>query len=243
MSTNAIETTFRGDGIYNTEPYHIEKYVVPGAVAVTLLFIFPWYLLGGSALDGVDLGTTIIATLAIGHLIESLKVYQWGRKVRENFRIFNAQVEGLLAADGIEAKVLDQAKAILFSQLNTSEGSGFAWNLVRWQKMTVFAILLFLSAIEWFLFGILAILEWKELNPFTPTFHIVVLKEWAPPWSLVVSELILVSAMVVTAWYVYKYGLDRQIRNNGFLFQLFLKYRGQIVKQLKKKVSGGENQA
>lgn len=109
--------------------------------------------------------------------------------------------------------------------------------------MTVFAILLFLSAIEWFLFGILAILEWKELNPFTPTFHIVVLKEWAPPWSLVVSELILVSAMVVTAWYVYKYGLDRQIRNNGFLFQLFLKYRGQIVKQLKKKVSGGENQA
>jgi len=77
MSTNALETTFRSDGIYNTEPYHLEKYVVPGALAVTLLFIFPWYFLGGSALGGVDIGTAIIATLAIGHLIESLKIYQW----------------------------------------------------------------------------------------------------------------------------------------------------------------------
>lgn len=242
MSTNTIETTFKGEGIYNTEPYHLEKYVVPGAVAVTFLFIFPWYILGGSALGGADLGTTIIATLAVGHLIESLKVYQWGRKVRENFRIFNAQVQGLLAADGIEEKELDQAKAVLFSQLNTSEGSGFAWNLVRWQKMTVFAVLLFLSSIQWFLFGILAILECKELNPFTPTFQIVALKEVAPPWSSVVSEVILATAMFLTAWYVYKYGLDRQIRNNGFFFQLFLKYREQIVNQLKIQDSDAENQ-
>ena len=49
--------------IFDTEPYHLEKYVVPGAVAVALLFLLPWYLLGG---NGPSLAgspeTTIIFT-------------------------------------------------------------------------------------------------------------------------------------------------------------------------------------
>ena len=102
MNASVAETEYRGSGLWNTEPYHIEKYVVPGAVAVTLLYIFPWYMLGGSALGGVDLGTALIATLVVGHLIESLKVYQWGPMVKKNFSRFNGNIEGLLLAGGIE---------------------------------------------------------------------------------------------------------------------------------------------
>ena len=109
MGANGLEIPpkTKSDGIYNTEPYHLEKYVVPGAVAVALLLILPRYLLSGGALTGVDLGSAIIAVLVIGHVIESMKLYQWGRKVRENFKAFNAKVEGLLSADGIRAEALD----------------------------------------------------------------------------------------------------------------------------------------
>ena len=153
MDANASQSSPKGNGIYNTEPYHLEKYVVPGAVAVGFLFIFPWYILGGKGFGGIDLGAAIIAVLVVGHVIESLKVYQWGPKVRVNFKTFNAKVEGLLLADGIEQNAVDRAKALLFAKLDTSEISGFAWNLVRWQKMTVVAVLLCLSAIEWLLFA------------------------------------------------------------------------------------------
>ena len=86
----------------------------------------------------------------------------------------------------------------------------------------------------------LAILEREKLNPFAATFQLAVLKDGAPVWWLVVSEVILAAAVVLTGRYIYKYGRDRQIRNNNFFFELFQKYRGVIVAQLKVSVSGGE---
>lgn len=243
MNANGLQSFPKDNGIYNTEPYHLEKYVVPGTVAVGFLFIFPWYLLGGKGLGGIDLGAAIIAVLVVGHVIESLKVYQWGPTVRVNFKTFNAKVEGLLLADGIEHNAVDRAKALLFTKLNPSEISGFAWNLVRWQKMTVFAVLLWLIAFEWLLFAVLAILEGKKLNPFAATFQLAVLKDGAPVWWSVMTHVVLAVIVVLTGWYIYKYGRDRQIRNNNFFFELFQKYREQIVSQLKVSTYGGESQA
>jgi len=89
----------------------------------------------------------------------------------------------------------------------------------------------------------LAILEREKLNPFAATFQLAVLKDGAPVWWLVVSEVILAAAVVLTGRYIYKYGRDRQIRNNNFFFELFQKYRGVIVAQLKVSVSGEESRA
>jgi len=102
MDANRLQAPSKSNGIYNTESYHLEKYVVPGAVAVGFLFIFPWYLLGGKGFGGIDLGAAVTAVLVVGHVVESLKVYQWGAKVRVNFKTFNAKVEGLLLADGVK---------------------------------------------------------------------------------------------------------------------------------------------
>ena len=236
MGVNELDTTpkVKSNGIYNTEPYHLEKYVVPGAVAVALLLILPSYLLVGRALGSVDLGSAIIAVLVIGHVIESMKLYQWGRKVRDNFKTFNAKVQGLLSADDIKEDKLERAKAILFSLLKPSEISEFAWNLVRWQKMSIFAVLLCLSAVQWLLFSLLAIAEWCGYNPFRASFKLSVLKSTAPLWWSLIGELVLVVIMIVAAFFVYKYARDRQNRTNGFYFQLFQNYREVIVGQLKK---------
>ncbi len=244
MSTSSLEAKLGGDGLFNTEPYHLEKYIVPGAIAVTILFIFPWYILGGNPLRGVDLGTTIIAVLVVGHVIESLKVYQWGRAVRENYRHFNAKVEGLLHATlnkkEVQEEQIEQAKTILFTQLNSSESSEFAWNLVRWQKMTVFAVILFFSAIQWFSFVILAILERFNYNPFAASFKVTLLRDGSPLWGSYIVDLILCAAMFLTACFVYKYGKSRQVRNNDFYFRLFFKYKEGIIQQLKEGNNKGE---
>jgi len=237
MNANELQLHRKGDGIYNTEPYHLEKYVVPGAVAVAFLFIFPWYLIGGKGIGAIDLGAAIIAVLVVGHVIEALKVYQWDPKVKVNFKTFNAKVEGLLSVYNIKTEQIDQAKAVLFSKLDPSEISGFAWNLVRWQKMTVFAALLFLSAIEWVLFAVLAILECKKVNPFATTFQLAFLKDGTSVRWSVVGEFVLAVVVVLIGCFVYKYGLDRQVRNNNFFFQLFVKYHEQIAKQLGAKIS------
>ena len=243
MNAKALEAQLRDEGTYNTEPYHLEKYVVPGAVAVSIIFFGPWYLLGGSALGGVDLGAALIGALVAGHVIESLKVYQWGRKVRENFRLFNAEVKGVLKADGIDETFLEKAKSMLFSRLSASERSEFSWNLVRWQKMTVFATLLCVGAIEWIVFGILLLLESKKWNPFAGGFEFVILKQTSSPLRSLVAEGILAAMMILGAWYIYKYAIGRQTRNNNFLLQLFLKHRGEIVDQLKQENAArkGEN--
>jgi len=235
MSVNLLETKLGGDGLFNTEPYHIEKYIAPGAVAVTLLFIFPWYVLSNNPLGGADLGATIFAVLVVGHMLESLKVYQWGRKVREKFRNFNSEVKGLLSGSlkDVKEEEIEQAKAILFTQLNSSESSEFAWNLVRWQKMTVFAALLFASCIQWFLFGILSVFELRSLNPFAAAFKVAILRKDVPQWWSCVGEIILSITMFLAACFVYKYGRARQVRNNNFYFQLFLKYKERVIQQLK----------
>jgi hypothetical protein len=234
MDGNESQSSSKGNGIFNTEAEHLEKYVVPGAVAVGFLFILPRYLLIGRGFSGVDLGAAIIAVLVIGHVIESLKVYQWGSKVRVNFKTFNTKVGGFLSAYRIEQQnAIDKARALLFAKLNPSEMSGFTWNLVRWQKMTVCAVLLWLSAIEWFLFAALAILEWKKLNPFDATFKISVLKDGVSVWWSVVIEIILAFVIILAGRYIYEYGCDRQERNNNILFELYQKYRKDIIAQLK----------
>jgi hypothetical protein len=239
MRANGLNSLPKGNGIYNTEPYHLEKYVIPGAVAVGFLFIFPWYLLGGEGFGGIDLGAAIIAVLVVGHVIESLKVYQWGSQVRVNFNMFNAKIEGLLLANELERDAVNRAKALLFVKLNPSEISGFAWNLVRWQKMTVFAVLLWISTFEWLLFAAMAILEEYQVNPFAATFKLAILKNEITVWSSVVSEVTLAIVIFLTSLGIYKYGLDRQIRNNNFFFELFQKYRDSIVTQLKSSTSSG----
>ena len=234
MNASVSEMEYRGSGLWNTEPYHIEKYIMPGAVAVTLLFIFPWYLLGGGTLGGVDLGTALLATLVAGHLIESLKVYQWGPMVRKNFGRFNKSTEDLLSAVQIERGARERARTLLFSQLNPSESSEFAWNLVRWQKMTVVAVILCLNTIEWLLFAVLAVLQWKHLNPFAATFQLVLFRKEVPLYWSVVSEVIAAGLMLLAAYFIYRYGLDRQNRNNNFFLELFQKHRRDIVDTLKK---------
>lgn len=228
--------------LYDTEPYHLEKYVIPGAVAVTVFFLIPWYLLGGEALGTLDLGTTIIGALVAGHIIESLKVYQWGRAVRADFRNFNSRVEGLLAGAGAlgedKVKSVEDAKTALFTLISAGERSEFAWNLVRWQKMTAIAAILSSGGFQWLLFGALAALELVGLNPFKPRFVLAVLKTEAPVWQSVCGELLLSAILFVSGYYIYKFGRARQTRTNDSYFQLILRYKDTIsrrLEELKKK--------
>src|SRR6476620_8692896 len=95
MSNAGSSPSSEKSGIFDTEPYHLEKYVVPGAVAVAMLFLFPWYLLGGSAaLAGSDLATIVIGSLVLGHIIEAIGLYQWSTAVKQNFKKVNAQTRG-----------------------------------------------------------------------------------------------------------------------------------------------------
>ncbi len=79
---------------YVNDVLNFEKYVVPGACAVGILVLFPWYMLGGGRLATWDLATVAILTLVAGHVIESLKVYQWAPIVSRNFKDFRKRVDG-----------------------------------------------------------------------------------------------------------------------------------------------------
>ena len=109
--------------------------------------------------------------------------------------------------------------------------------------MSVFAVLLCLSAIQWLLFAVLAILEWQEHNPFAVSFELTLLIYGAPVWWSLLGEVVLVVIMLGTAFFVYKYARGRQIRTNGLYYQLFLNYRADIVGQLKRADSNRSTQA
>jgi len=100
--------------------------------------------------------------------------------------------------------------------------------------MTVVAVILCLNTIEWLLFAVLAVLQWKHLNPFAATFQLVLFRKEVPLYWSVVGEGIAAVIVFLTACLIYRYGLDRQNRNNDFFLGLFQKHQRDIVDALKK---------
>lgn len=220
---------------YATDIFHLEKYIVPGTFAVAQLFLLPWYLLGGRPLGTWDLGTVVLLALVAGHLIESLKVYQWGPKVRQNYTQFKGRIEGILGTWEWKSdmpEVAENALTVLFVVMPPTARSEFSWNLVRWQKMTVMSVTLVAGGVEWFLFAILKWLSSCGLNPFNSTFTIAAFKKDIPwHWSAL-TELILGGLFLVIADRVYKYGLNRQVRNNESYFHLIRRHKEHILAAL-----------
>lgn len=219
-----------------TDAYHIEKYVVPGAFMVALIFLFPRSLLGGGPLGTWDLGTVLIAALVVGHLIESLKVYQWGPTVRANFESFKGKIEGLLGGWGLPndqlKKQTDKVLTIVFTVLPPSQRSEFSWNLVRWQKMSVMAVILLLGGIEWFVIAFLAYLQSRGFKPFRLDFALTFFEpDFAGRWSLY-GEILIGVVLIVSARFVYLFGIDRQKRNNEAYFQLIRFHKKDILAEL-----------
>src|SRR5438270_7764194 len=188
--------------IFDTEPYHLEKYVVPGAVAVALLFLLPWYLLGGNgpSLAGSDLATIVIVSLVLGHTMEAFALYQRGPAVKKNFERVNEDIRTVLKSVVDEKKMpaapFETLMRPLF-RICPREHSEFAWNLVRWQKMIVIAILLWLAAAQWLLFAFLGYMESKGCNPFNTTWRIVILKPESDPWASVLAVAVVVATLFV----------------------------------------------
>jgi hypothetical protein len=240
MPNASSVTSSEKSGIFDTEPYHLEKYVVPGAVAVAMLFLLPWYLLGGkSPLENSDLATIIIGSLVLGHIIEAIGLYQWSTRVKANFRKVNAQTGGLLLGLGLEQHKLpsspfESVMRPMFQRISAGDQSEFAWNLVRWQKMIVIAMILRLAAAQWIIFAILAYLNGRGWNPFNLTWKIVILKpEWEPYGSLF-SMLVLVAVLWFSGSSIYKYGLKRQDKTNEFFFGLIRRHGQAMVEFLKR---------
>lgn len=240
MSNASSEPSSEKSGIFDAEPYHLEKYVVPGAVAVAMLFLLPWYLLGGQPLlAGSDLATIVIGSLVLGHIIEAIGLYQWSTLVKGNFKKVNAETRGLLLGLGLDENQLPSAPfegvmRPVFQIVSAGDQSEFAWNLVRWQKMIVIAMLLRLAAVQWILFAVLNYLNTNGWNPFTPTWTIVILKpQWQPSGSLL-SALVLAVALWFSASSIYRYGLKRQEKTNEFFFGLIRRNGAAIVAFLKR---------
>lgn len=237
---NNFQDEKKGRG-FLTEAYHLEKYVVPGAFAVAVIFLLPWYLLGGGPLETWDFGTAVIAALVAGHMIEGLKVYEWRPAVSSNFENFKARVDGLLSGWGIQKPVSekrDKTLTILFTVLPPTQHSEFSWNLVRWQKMTVMAAILLLGAVEWFIFAVLNYIEPRGYNPFKADFALVLFKPGFSEWWSRGSEVLIGIALAVFGLLVYRSAIGRQKRNNESYFQLILRHRRDILKALSESDAG-----
>jgi hypothetical protein len=217
---------------YVTDIFNSEKYVIPGACAVGMLILFPWYLLGGSELGTWDLGTAVIGAFVAGHLLESLKVYKWGPRVRNNSERFDAKLDGLLEGWGRRSSDREQAKTILFTLMPRDERSELSWNLVRWQKMTVLGVILLGAGVQWLMFAALAFCDHQGHNVFRSKFEIEVLKPEESFWYSCLIEVILATALVTSARFVYVFGLGRQIKNNETYIQLISRHKDSIFKRL-----------
>jgi hypothetical protein len=232
--------------MFDAQPFHMEKYVVPGAVAVGLLFLFPWYLLGrtahGDSVAGsFDLATVVIAALVLGHVVESLKVYEWGKKVRKNRDSLNDKTLGLFAADG---KVnFETAMRTVLNLVSAGRRSEFTWNLVRWQKMVVVGKLLYVASFEWLLFSLLCLLEQRGWNPFTTTWTLKAFKDGLQPIASFVCEFLLAAVLWVTAYCIYRFGLKRQQKTNDFLFDLIVEHRVKIIDLVRQVATTEKQQA
>lgn len=219
-----------------TGTYHLDKYIVPGAAAISLLFLIPYYAFGKSGLGLNDFGAVAIIALVVGHFLESLKVYEWGSKVRANDKEMNNRLDGILMVWGIKDDEVQikrkRAKAILFALMNGSDQSEFAWNLVRWEKMITLAVLCILAGLEWMVFAALSYCEIYYVNPFAIDFSLHMFKSSVPAhWSPVVEALIGCTILLMGN-YVYKNGLGRQRRTNESFLHFFIKYDSELIKAL-----------
>ncbi len=241
MATEKADDPLNRRDIYDAQPYHLEKYIVPGAMAVVIFFLLPSYLIGKGGLGGVDLGAAIVGSLVVGHLIESLKVYQWNSDVKANFRVFNGQVDTLLEEWGItddeKHSQRELAKSALFTVVGEGAGSEFAWNLVRWQKMTVIAETLKYSAFLWFAFAVIALVGSLWYNPFTSTLRVSFLREDIPGWVSAAIEGLIGIVLLISGRKVRQYGMERQLRTNKSYLLLIRRYKTDIVNVLRETVT------
>jgi hypothetical protein len=225
---------------YQTDAYHLEKYVAPGFYAIAALLLLPIYLFGGTRIGGWDLATLIVFGLVVGHLVESLRLYRWGRAVDKNFSEFNGRVDGLLVASGIgnQIRLWEKAQIIVFTLISPYEKSEFTWNLVRWQKMIVLGQLSLLASAEWLVCATLAIGEHHGWNPLANDFRLAIFKPTLSFWWSVGAETVFAVIMFVIAVAMRRSGLDRQRRNNESLFQIIFRHRDAIVKALNEDTKG-----
>ena len=219
-----------------TDAYHVEKYIVPGAFAIAQLILLPWYLLGGTPLGIWDLGTVLVLALVAGHLIESLKVYQWHPKVKTNYATFTARIEGMLGAWGLTEgipKSGEKALTVLFTVLPPPERSEWSWNLVRWQKMTVIAVILSAGGLEWLLFAALYAVTPYGHNPFNSSFALAIFRcDISRSWTLL-TEILFGVVCFIMAYSVNKFAVNRQERNNESYFQLIRRHKDYILEALR----------
>jgi hypothetical protein len=52
-----------------TGTYHLDKYIVPSAAAISLLFLIPFYTFGRSGLGWDNFGAVAIIVLVVGHFM------------------------------------------------------------------------------------------------------------------------------------------------------------------------------
>ena len=219
-----------------TGTYHLDKYIIPGAAAISLLFLIPYYAFGKTGLGLNDFGAVAVIALVVGHFMESLKMYEWGPKVKANYKEMNNQLDGILKvwgiADNEERTKRRRARSTLFSVMNGSELSEFAWNLVRWEKMTALAVLCILSGMEWIAFAALSYCEIAQVNPFVMDFSLRIFKPIIPSYWSVIVEALLGCIILMTGRAVYKNGLGRQRRTNESLVRLFIKYQHELISSI-----------
>jgi hypothetical protein len=168
--------------------------------------------------------------------MESLKVYEWGPKVKANDKEMNHRLDGILMVWGIKDDEVrtkqKRAKTILFVLMNASELSEFAWNLVRWQKMTTLAVICVLAGMEWIAFAVLSYYESSYVNPFNIDFSLHIFKSSVPVYWSAIIEALIGCVIFLTGRYVYKNGLGRQRKTNESLLHFFIKYDSELIKAL-----------
>jgi len=220
---------------YINEVLNFEKYIVPGACALAILVLFPWYMLRGGRLASWDLATIAILTLVSGHLIESLKVYQLVPGVRRNFKDFDFLVQGFFR--GLTGSVLDKGQLVVvknavFSRMEPGERYEYTWNLLRWQKMVVLSALLGAGGIEWLLFALLSYLSRLDRNPFASDFLLILFRPQYVNRSSLYCEISLGIVLFVCAVIVWRYGLERQRKNNDTYFDSISKHGTTLLDML-----------
>lgn len=223
-----------------TETYHVEKYIVPGVYAISFLFLLPYYTLFSKdiVIDTKDLASLVFIGLAVGHLIDALKMYSWGTKVKHNAQLFDKGVAAVLKSWGIRNNDIkeDRVKAqrILFTLLDSGKRTELAWNLVRWQKLIILGILSAIAGLEWIVFAFLAYTEYSKANPFITSFELHLFKAGYPWYCSAVTEFVFGIIMFFIAYRIYKYGLTKQERTNDSYLELLINKKDGILNILNK---------
>ncbi len=216
--------------------YHIEKYLAPGAFAITLLLLLPLYVFMDPVLSLYDFGCVLIAVLVVGHLLESLKAYLWGGRVSKNGYKFYFEVDDILKSWGFEEKDRHRnrttAITLVFSLLKEADRSEYTWNLVRWQKMLVESRMCILAGIEWLGIAFLCYLQSLGVQILNVDLKLPFLSEALSPYWSVALELIVASSIALVGWYINSNGVRRQDRTNALYLQFFRQKKDKIVEAL-----------